>query len=1001
MALEKQITGFPFSGETSQRDKKLLPAGALTSAQNLRFDKEGRLVKRFGYTSVTLEDTSGNPLDADVRRIFQRGNERCMIAGDSIYSQLDAADAFQAVGDYIEVGHISHDVVYRDPGHSLICVDSAVGGGLICYVWIQTSGTWTGSSASVYGRLWAMVTDEATGTILERVEIDTGGAGNLLSPRVFACGNGFMITFCEVTTGPVMSLKVVYKDWALPLSAGWGTATTLSAVVDYTTGVWASYDADAYLQFAYIAFYNTGGSVTVLRVNTLKTITHTVNVAKSGLQGIGVSAQPEQVWIAMGSTTEAWFTVHSLATAAVTAGPNALLGPAPLPRFFSWGRIGSTSMVLAYGGSDNSGGFSAVGSYSTHVATCTTSGYTALYNHKNLVPISRIESSTGRQYMVCVAALSEFQDTQYLVEVPTTAGARLRMVGVLARYTAPTTSTALGLRRMANINATDAGFMFATENAFRSSNVASGEYSGYSGVNGVERWSYEYRGEENALPVEYKDSVFFSGGVVSQYDGVGVAELGFAWAPYVELADDATSGTLTTGQTYGYQVTYEWVDGAGNRHVSAPSVMKSLAPSGTSIELTIRTLSLTMKNSVEIHVYRTNGNQTIPLRITEGDAGLVLNSPTVQAVTFLDTGGGGLDILYTVGGVVPNAIPITSKHLLAHKGRLWCASDSEVYFSKYDVQAEAPTLTDDFRVVLSEGKIQALAALDDSTLVFQSDRIYGVYGDGPNDRGEGQFSDPQKLPADIGTTNPRSVLSYSAGVIFEGPRGPHVIPRGLGAPVWIGGRVRDYFNVKGTNRVIGAHLVPEQNHVRLTLASGEILCLDYRASDMGEWTHYVTSVDSPEVAGVWGATHLVSSGYDTGMVRETLTTYADDGAFVQSVLETGEIRLVGLQGYQRIWRMLLLGENVGTCGITAEVAYDGTDAYTDTADVWTTYGSAGDQNEFAWHLRRQKVESVRFRFSDAVSGESGATPGLAYNGISLELGTKRGGQRIVPGHRSA
>lgn len=987
MALEKQHVSVPFqAGHNSQRDRKLLPNGALSRAENVRFDEEMRLVKRYGYSDVTLEDTNGFSLDADVYSIFQRGAERCMLGSGRLYSQLDAGDAFEDVDAAQEIGHVSNQVVYRKGARNIHYIDAATGNGLICYVWVESSGIWTGGSASVYGDVWAMVVDEATGTVIERVSIETG---DLFEPKIVPCGNGWMISYVESSGGSFL-LKVVYKAWALPLASGWGTPTTLSSVVATASGVWASYDMDAYAQFAYIAFNNTSATTTVLRVNTLKAITHTVTVSYDSLQGIGVSAQAERVWVAMGNNSGAVYTTHSLATAAVSAGPTTLDSSGNQRKFFSWGRDGSTQMRLFYGRDE------------CVAATVDASGtVTPLFTTYNVNPVSRVESSTGKFYLVVQTALSTLitagVDTShtYLCEIGSSG---LTPVGVLCRFSAPQPDMNLGVNiQMGNILTLASGFGFAAGNLYQSL-----DRDGYEGQSGLERWDWTFRNRESQLPVEYKDTVYFSGGIITQYDGQLITELGFCWAPEIELSQSATSGSLTTGQSYGVVATYEWTDSAGNRHVSLPSVQKNLTPTGTSIDVKICNLTLSRKGNVEIHLYVTDGNGTIPKRVTLSTVGVISNDATAATQTFNLGTSTGLDILYTIGGVVENTTCLSAQHLLAHKSRLWVASDRNLYYSKLDTLGIGIELAEEFQLRLPDEPIKALAALDDSTVAFQESRIYATYGDGPNDRGEGQFADPVKLPADYGCTNPRSVVTYQQGVLFEGPRGPHVIPRGLGSPVWIGGRVRDFFSTTpGTALVTGAHVVPTQHHVRVCLSTGDILCLDYRMGELGEWTNYtLPSLSTILAAGVWDGYHVVSDGGEADVRKET-RAYADTSLYITSTIETGDIRLAGVQGYKRVWRTLLLGEYQGACQVTMSVAYDGDDSYTVTSDAWVPSGSAGDQVEFAWHMRRQQVESVRIKLADAETGESGTTAGLVWNGLTFEVGMQRGAQRIAPGNRSS
>jgi hypothetical protein len=143
----------------------------------------------------------------------------------------------------------------------------------------------------------------------------------------------------------------------------------------------------------------------------------------------------------------------------------------------------------------------------------------------------------------------------------------------------------------------------------------------------------------NYLRGQLANAVHTSGGVLQMYDGQNVCEHGFLVYPYrVGTATAGSGGSLSAG-TYGYIATYEWMDGQGQLHRSAPSAAVSVtAVANDTVNVTVPTLLLTAKTGVKIQIWRTQVNGTVYYQITNFNAsGSLFNSTSANTVTWSDT----------------------------------------------------------------------------------------------------------------------------------------------------------------------------------------------------------------------------------------------------------------------------------------------------------------------------------------------------------------------------
>lgn len=114
------------------------------------------------------------------------------------------------------------------------------------------------------------------------------------------------------------------------------------------------------------------------------------------------------------------------------------------------------------------------------------------------------------------------------------------------------------------------------------------------------------------------------------------------------------------------------------------------------------------------------------------------------------------------------------------------------------------------RIPEATGGAVALGVMDDKIIVFAKDKTYYFAGEGPNNLGEGAFTDPRPIASSHGCINPASVISTARGVFFQSRRGMMLLDRNL-VTHYIGDRVE---RTMSTASIVSVVEDPISNEVR-------------------------------------------------------------------------------------------------------------------------------------------------------------------------------------------
>jgi hypothetical protein len=969
MALQRQPLALVFrQGVDTKTDPKVMQGGLL-ELENGVFTKIGRLSKRNGYTALSrFIDSSGSPVTSG-EGIATLDDELCLLSGAAIYTRSTALDTWVSRGAVTTCTATERQVVRNSYSQTYPC--SSTVNGVTVVAWVDSRGG-----------IRCSVTDAETGAFFQ-ADVQVGVTGTYVQTCVF--GDDIVIFWSD---GANLRYRRVQTGTPATLT------TQVSPVADI--GGFEFFRVCTIGQRIYIAYGSIANTCKLLYLDNL----YTASVA--------VTAIPSQVYN-LGLWTDAALNVWIVMT------DGALV---PSARIYTYAGVslytGSTASLA-----DDSYAISGIvtGSVST-VYISTTNGIvkTTLSTSGSwtarttifpgaVLSISDAWAYRGREFL-CVSGWSALQATDYVISSDGTIVARLAYAqsgfpGVAVPATAAVVDRGDGLYEIAltrkGILVTSGGTTLA--------------------VPGVVLTRLQF-GEAPQVS-EAGGNLLISGACVQMYDGVSIVEHGFLLFPEnTTKTITAGAGSLSMGG-YSYRFIYEWTDAKGQFHRSAVSPSLSvMAAANDRVNLTIPTLRLTAKSDVRIVVFRTQANGTTYYRVTSVTAPL-MNDKTVATVAYQDgasdTSIKSNELLYTDGTAgqdLENDAPPSCAFMATHRNRVWLGGLTDrnsLSYSKTWIDGEPVSFSEFLRMQVDPrgGDITGLGSMDEKLVIFKERAVFVIAGEGPTNTGaQSDYGDPILVTTDAGCIAPASVVTTSAGLMFQSAKGFYLLDRSM-AVTYIGAPVEAY----NGQTVTAATLVPNTNQVRFLCSSGATLVYDYL---YGQWSTFTGH--EGQAATVWRGVYCYTKS-DGRVFVEAPGTYTDDGAPIKMRLTTAWVQGGGLEGFQRVYRVIVVGDYKSSHQMRVRLGYDFHDEYSFEALVnvesiigpgaWgggTSWGSDGVWGgafpEYGFRISpaRQKCTAIRVSIEDSQATSYGE--GYAATGIVLLVGTKMGTNKL-PAVRSA
>ena len=912
MALQEAHVAYKFAGGVETKmDSKAVPATRLLALENGVFSRAISIKKRNGYSIKSRVIDGSASLITGAKRLAARDDELLLLTPSRCYSKQSAADQWTDAGALIAPTGYDRAVVNTSSQQTM--PDHATASGVVAYAWEDSrGGVWWTTVDAVSGRVY-------------RAPTQANASGQ--RPRCVVVGDAIHIYYavpasrqiCAIvvnTSTPSAAVSEVVVVTDLDTTNPVYDACTTSRAGTPSLMSWQELGTThirvGYVTAAGILGSPASGHPSVHRVAASLISGSPVACAFRYVDG----ADGDQIVLGYMTSAGTDGIVHVLngGTAAVLIGATtstssiAYAAPTAVTRLALCETGGTVWAVFEETAAQSSQRYCVVNSVIIGGAVGTEQTIRSL----GLTSRAFAAGDTGDTFAVFV------HDTTYFNTYLTL---RLSDFAPAGRHT-PGNACGPTRSHLASAHVADAVVTVTLPFKNRLTSTNNDKFTESS----LRQITMDFDTEDAHQTAQIGRGLYVSGACPQHYDGRQWHEQGFHVGPeYLPTPTKAVGGSLTVSSTYLYKFWYEWTDAQGEIHRGPESVGTSVTTGGadTQVTFSLPTLRVTRKSNVRICVARSLPGVTSRLwRVTSldpttsGDAanGYVANSTTTDTAAFVDrmsdTSLQLQELIYTVGGILSNDPAPLGSHVVAGKNRLFftdAQSGSVVRFSQRIAAGfgleTAPELQHD--VDPYGGDITALAIMDDVVFAFKASCIFAFNGDGPFETGGTTgagptvtgFSSSQIITSDVGCTDPASIVLTPQGLMFKSAKGVYIIARSrevtyIGAPV-------EAYNTQSVRR---ATVLPERNAALFLTDSGKSLYYDWQ---FGQWSTF-TNHEGLDAAVVAGEYYYLRT--DDLVFQETPDVHADGAARITLRFETAWLHLLEhLQGFQRFWKLLLLG----------------------------------------------------------------------------------------------
>ena len=517
---------------------------------------------------------------------------------------------------------------------------------------------------------------------------------------------------------------------------------------------------------------------------------------------------------------------------------------------------------------------------------------------------------------------------------------------------------------------------------------------------------------------KFGKTLYVTGGLVLQYDGVQLTELNFCIGPsgpsMVDLGIVVSQG-LDAG-SYNYESTLRSVNATGEVDRSSSYSLRTvtvLQDHQTSSGANGSTQYwYTRKVGVTVEMWRSGNNLASPLYLVSSNDPTAVNpngyisidKTAIFCATFVDT---FRDASITSNeahpeagtGQLPALPPPPATIIRATNQRLFLTGiaglPNTIYYSKYRAENKVAAFNDQLLIDVPPvgGKITGLTFIDYTIILFRETAIYAFAGQGVDDTGGGSnFELVRTCTTDVGAINQESLITTDSGIVFKSSKGWHLLDRSLSVQ-FIGSGISKF----DSETIQAAHIVPGQHQLRV-MTSNRALMFDNVANQWCEWT-IVNAIG----ATIWQNQHVYLSS-TAGVLRQR--TDFVNGVTYGLDIETAWIKLADIQGFARVQKYQFVGEYQSAHHLRFRFAYNykydgaGNPFYIDDV-YWTPYPViAGSVLQVQVSPSLQQIESVKVRITASNPAENGTAPtvgaSIKLTGIAMEVGIKKGLYKLLP-----
>ena len=984
-----QAIELPFSaGLNTKADDRARPQPFLDIARDVQFDELGGLQTRYPFAAAAGSIFGGGTI-ANARRIVAYRGELVLFTSDSIYSWNAQLSKWVLRGTHLAVSTVESPT-FVTPGDQ-INGDRAELAGTVVYAWSESTTVYAAALDTVTGSVLVSPTVVATSASLPRVIALTTkillftaeGAGNLVvraidpaSPAAGITGGSTSIAAGTLNTSYDV-VKVEGQDLAIGAHARTVTTSYTAFKVTPALAVTTSTKARTATVIAIATSGTAGTSAQVIRASgtniqgDLLTTSTLADVFTAQAIGTADSTTINQITVAFSTTTSA-------------------------RAFWTSGNIGETSSATDFTVKSNTvTTANTIGSQATFRHQLAIASHAFAYNGNVYVWLAFASDSGTSATGLISSVRGQLQNTYFLYRDD--ALLVTRCVMSTAGGFAPSTGFLPGVA----LTGGSTEFSWCATSRRRISLGTGKDHTGF-GSRSLQDVAFTFDSNAARRCAPLGSTLYITGGIPLQYDGIQVSEVGFLIYPWYFEPQLGAAGNLGAGG-YAWKATMRWQNAQGeiDRSTTATGMTLTIAASKF-VFLNYKYLNVTLKTGSRppsIDMWRTEadaGDDAPFFLVTSqdpnagfADNGFVVNVDTLDTNTPLPDNFADATLVTKEknpenGAVLEYLAPPGASIIIATDTRIFLggvAGDPDrVWYSRLRGSGEVASFHDTLTIDVPRegGDVTALAFVDDTLIVYRSTAIYALPGAGLDNLGAGQNYGPARIVSlDVGAVNHESVAIVPMGVVFKSRKGWY-LQRGASVE-YIGGPVSDF----DSESVLAVNVVETQHQVRVLTAS-RMLVWDYTPG-VNQWFEW-TITDGMHAC-LFGGVHayLTATGTRTQLATYTALTYGID-------VETAAIKLGGLmQSATRCRIVQPLGEYRSAHRLRVRIAYNyaasaGAPTYVDDKAWPASPATVGGPLQVKHRTKRPICESIKVRLT-ALAASAASVAQLNPTSLTPQVAT--------------
>jgi hypothetical protein len=965
----------PFtSGQREDVDPKVMPEGALKRVENLRMRRDGRLGVRFGYTALGLT-TQGSTSVVPYDLIGWNGR---LLAFGTHLSTTQPTDIYDYVAqplfDWRPSGAVNGFTAYtprlnpvssvRDMGRlppqgvSVTRLDAAAAGGLVCMAFQTLINFFTVTTVHVF-----RASDDAT-ILTENITAEDA--------RVVSVGSVFFIVG---RVGAVVSL------WRFNPAADEAALTALTdafATGDAITALDARAEADD--GGFVVAVARSTPTIAIRRFDTAGTVAQTITGAAAASTFLAVDSdgvtRVHLIHVDSGGVSDLY--TYLISGGALETGPTELFSAATTARQPGLCILGTTVMPAVDTGGDVRTDLRAANGHAQTAGSATSSFQTRI----NAKP-SPVTNGVAAFGLLGVASVDESSLVTNILR-----GAIEHFPCVAKDHTTGGLTEASLVPQVAHD--------ISTGKRYWPHLIADADGLCTPSISEIVVATTERR-----QTASIDGQLYIASGALQMYDGGNLAEAGFLKAPVIISATpSASSGAMTPLATYAIACTFEYYDKQGRFHTSEPSEVTEVTMGATHNIVTLsvaRPVSWRDMRNIQptgsvIKLVAWQSLAQPDKQLLRAAATIINGSPASIVLSLADTVIEEEGVIYTQGssgarsGPNPFVSPLPARYIWPSADKILSGglpNPHQVQESRAAFPNEPITWARNLGGIGGgPERVLAVARLDERRIIWTANGLYEFTGDGLDINGVGDIGFPRRLPSpgglhrgDLGW---RSIVECSLGIFFQLAEDKiYLLPRGGGAPVWVGKPVRD--TLASFPVITSATYLKRDQTVCFTCnnnAGNDAVILTFDI-ESGLW---MTDTETAAIAS--------SCDYDGrlcilvgGAVQLQNTTHPAS-AFIPTVVETGTLTPFGRGGQGQLDEIQLFAEFRGACNVICSLSFDDGVSYTALTTKALTGLTVGSSVTLKWGPQRMRGDRIRLKFE--TTDLSGASEGLVYNYATVD-----------------